>query len=99
MKAWVLKNICDLRIENNPLSLVELPLPEPHNDEIRIRILCCGVCHTELDEIEGRTPPSSFPMTLGHQVIGLVDKAGTQSHRFKIGGRVGVAWIFMACGK
>jgi propanol-preferring alcohol dehydrogenase len=99
MKAWVLNNICDLRTENNPLSLVDLPVPEPGHHEIRIRILCCGVCHTELDEIEGRTPPSSFPMILGHQVIGLVDKQGTRSGRFKVGDRVGVAWIFMACGK
>ena len=99
MKAWVLKSICDLRLENNPLSFVDLPMPEPGNHEIRIKILCCGVCHTELDEIEGRTPPSYFPMTLGHQVIGLVDKAGAQSRRFKVGDRVGVAWIFMACGQ
>jgi propanol-preferring alcohol dehydrogenase len=99
MKAWILKNICDLRMENRPLSLVDLPLPEPGHHEIRIKILCCGVCHTELDEIEGRTPPSSFPMILGHQVVGLVDKRGAHSGRFKMGDRVGVAWIFMACGQ
>ena len=99
MRAWILRNVCDLRTEKKPLALVEVPLPEPSDREIRIRVLCCGVCHTELDEIEGRTPPTSFPMTLGHQVIGLVDKAGLKSTRFEIGDRVGVAWIYEACGK
>jgi propanol-preferring alcohol dehydrogenase len=99
MRAWVLENICDLHEEKNPLVMISLSLPEPDSHEIRIRVLCCGVCHTELDEIEGRTPPASFPMTLGHQVIGVIDKAGPKSHRFKIGDRVGVAWIYSACGE
>ena len=99
MKAWVLKNICDLRTEKKPLAMVDVFLPEPGEHEVRIRVLCCGVCHTELDEIEGRTPPASFPMTLGHQVVGLIDKNGRGSHRFKVGDRVGVAWIYSACGE
>ena len=99
MRAWILRNVCDLRIEKRPLELVEVALPEPKEHEIRIRVSCCGVCHTELDEIEGRTPPTLFPMTLGHQVVGLVDSAGSQTSRFEIGDRVGVAWIYEACGK
>src|SRR5262245_24173819 len=99
MKAWVLNNVCDLAKEGNPLSLVDLSIPEPGDRQIRIRVLCCGVCHTELDEIEGRTPPDAFPVILGHQVIGLVDKVGSQPSRFKVGDRVGVAWIFMSCGQ
>jgi len=98
MRAWILKNVCDLRTERKPLELVEMPLPEPSDGELRIRVLCCGVCHTELDEIEGRTPPSLFPMILGHQVVGMVDKNGPHSSRFKVGDRVGVAWIYEACG-
>jgi propanol-preferring alcohol dehydrogenase len=99
MKAWVLNNICDLRAEKQPLKLIDTALPEPEDFQIRIKVTCCGVCHTELDEIEGRTPPSSFPMILGHQVVGIVDKAGVHTRRFSIGNRVGVAWIFEACGK
>ena len=76
MRAWVLENICDLHAEKNPLLMINLSLPEPGDHEVRIKVSCCGVCHTELDEIEGRTPPASFPMTLGHQVIGVIDKAG-----------------------
>lgn len=99
MRAWVLNKICDLHAEKKPLVMIDLSLPEPGDYEVRIRVFCCGVCHTELDEIEGRTPPASFPMTLGHQVIGLIEKCGQKSHRFDVGSRVGVAWIYSACGE
>ena len=64
-----------------------------------IRISVCGVCHTELDEIEGRAPPPSFPAILGHQVVGFVEELGDKAGRFKIGDRVGVAWIYSSCGE
>lgn len=99
MKAMVLKHLCNLRENKNPLELVELPTPEPRADEIRIKVSVCGVCHTELDEIEGRTPPPKFPIVLGHQVVGRVEKMGAEVKRFVLGDRVGVAWIFSACGK
>ena len=72
MKALILKKICDLQYENSPLALVEVDNPIAVGNEILIKISCCGVCHTELDEIEGRTPPSDFPMILGHQIVGYV---------------------------
>jgi propanol-preferring alcohol dehydrogenase len=98
MKAWILTNTCDLHDQNSPLELVDMDNPVPMGDEILLRITCCGVCHTELDEIEGRTPPSEFPMILGHQVIGYIEAAGKEASRFKKGDRVGTAWIFSACG-
>ncbi len=98
MKALILKKICDLNDEDSPLELVDIDNPIPMGNEILIKISCCGVCHTELDEIEGRTPPSKFPMILGHQVVGYVDATGENASRFKKGDRVGVAWIFSACG-
>ena len=55
MKAMVLNQICDLRSNLRPLELVDLPIPEPAENEILIKVAACGVCHTELDEIEGRT--------------------------------------------
>jgi alcohol dehydrogenase, propanol-preferring len=57
MKAMILKNISLIREDSRPLERIELPIPEPGDDEILIRVSACGVCHTELDEIEGRTPP------------------------------------------
>jgi len=99
MKAWVLKRVCDLRTDTHALELAELPVPVPEEHEILIKISCCGICHTELDEIEGRTAPSVFPMVLGHQVIGTVHDSGAKVSLFKSGDRVGVAWIFSACGE
>jgi propanol-preferring alcohol dehydrogenase len=99
MKAMILNQICDLGETRTPLELVDLPAPEPRENEILIRISTCGVCHTELDEIEGRTLPSRFPMVLGHQVVGRVEQLGSNAGKFKTGDRVGVAWIFSSCGK
>ena len=98
MKAMVLNEICDLKENRTPLQLTTLPNPAPKEKEILIKISACGVCHTELDEIEGRTPPSRFPMVLGHQVVGRVEEAGPNASRHKKGDRVGVAWIYSACG-
>jgi alcohol dehydrogenase, propanol-preferring len=98
MKAMVLKEICDLKENRTPLQLTTLPVPTPKEKEILIKISACGVCHTELDEIEGRTPPSRFPMVLGHQVVGTVKETGPNASRYQTGDRVGIAWIYSACG-
>jgi propanol-preferring alcohol dehydrogenase len=99
MKAMVLNGVLNLRENKTPLELVELPDPVPGENEILVRVTACGVCHTELDEIEGRTPPPQFPVVLGHQVVGTVEEAGSQATRFNTGNRVGIAWIYSACGK
>lgn len=99
MKAWQLNGVYDLNTQHSPLRLAELPIPLPKKDEVLIKVTCCGVCHTELDEIEGRTPPVSYPMIPGHQVVGVVENLGNDARHLKIGSRVGVAWIFSACGK
>ena len=98
MKALILKSVYDLLQGSQPLEQVDVPMPVPAANEILIKVSCCGVCHTELDEIEGRTPPSRFPMILGHQVVGNVIRKGAQVTRFQESDRVGVAWIFSACG-
>ena len=99
MKAMVLNNVCSLKENRTPLEMVDWPLPVPGDNEILVRISSCGVCHTELDEIEGRTPPPRFPIILGHQIVGRVDKAGRNAGRFNMGERVGVAWINSSCRK
>ena len=99
MKAMVLNGIVDLRENKTPLELLELPDPVPGENEILVRVTACGVCHTELDEIEGRTPPPKFPMVLGHQVVGTVEVSGGRTTRFKTGARVGIGWIYSACGQ
>jgi propanol-preferring alcohol dehydrogenase len=99
MKAMVLNRISSLEDTAAPLELAELPDPVPKEEEILIDVSACGVCHTELDEIEGRTPPPRFPVVPGHQVVGRVAGAGPAATKFRVGDRVGVAWIFSACGK
>lgn len=92
----VLKEISPM--ENEPLKMEDLPDPVPGNKEILIRISACGICHTELDEIEGRLPVK-LPIVLGHQIVGRVERLGPGTTRFKPGDRVGVAWIHSACGQ
>lgn len=98
MKAMVLNRIINLRENDSPLELMEIPKPVPGGKELLVRVSACGVCHTELDEIEGRTPPPFFPVVLGHQVVGNVEETGQKVNRFKVGDRVGIAWIHSACG-
>jgi propanol-preferring alcohol dehydrogenase len=99
MKAMVLNGICSLDESKAPLEMADLPDPVPGEKEILIKVLACGVCHTELDEIEGRTPPPRFPVVPGHEVVGRVEDAGKGANRFQIGDRVGIGWIYWACGK
>ena len=98
MKAWLLNKISDLEMEDRPLHLEKVARPIPGEYEILIRISACGVCHTEIDEIEGRTPPPVYPVIPGHQVIGVVEECGINTSIFKMKERVGVAWIYAACG-
>jgi propanol-preferring alcohol dehydrogenase len=99
MKAMLLEQITNLRENPQPLKMRQVPIPEPGPREVLIKVLACGVCHTELDEIEGRTPPPILPMVLGHQVVGQVVGRGSQANAREIGARVGVAWIFSSCGQ
>ncbi|MHC4640878.1 MAG: zinc-dependent alcohol dehydrogenase family protein [Planctomycetota bacterium] len=96
MKAMILKKTAP--IEERPLVLEDLPIPQPGPRQILIKTLTCGICHTELDEIEGRLQPK-LPIILGHEVVGKVESLGAESAKFKSGDRVGIAWINSACGK
>src|SRR5215471_15997760 len=100
MRAMILTAVgaLDPKTHASPLTLVDLPSPIPKDDEVLVRVAACGVCHTELDEIEGRLPPSSLPRVLGHQVVGCVEAVGAKVTNRRIGDRIGIAWIFRACG-
>jgi propanol-preferring alcohol dehydrogenase len=110
MKAMILKEHCeiavpgqtrkhlDLPYKKDPLEPADLPLPIPGKNQIRIKVLICGICHTEIDEIEGRLAPPSFPLVPGHEIVGEVESLGAGANRFKPGDRVGVAWIHSSCG-
>lgn len=91
MKAMLLRESAPLSQNPTPLSFEDLPEPKIDAGEVLICVTACGVCHTELDEVEGRIKPH-LPIILGHQVVGII-KEGEH-----IGQRVGVAWIASACG-
>jgi propanol-preferring alcohol dehydrogenase len=95
VKALVLKSIGP--VEDRRLAPVEREVPVPGDTEVLVRVSACGVCHTELDEIEGRLPVR-LPVVPGHQIVGRVELAGANVARFRSGDRVGIAWINWACG-
>jgi len=97
MRAMLLEKTGLLRDNPTPLRLTDSPDPSPAADELLIRVSACGICHTELDEIEGRMPPH-LPIILGHQAVGSILALGEDVTGFSTGDRVGVAWIFSACG-
>ncbi len=98
MRAMLLERLVDLNDNAMPLRLVDMPVPVPGRGELLVRVSCCGVCHTELDEIEGRTPPPRLPVIPGHQVIGHVVDTGADCNRFLRGARVGIGWIHCSSG-
>jgi len=98
VRAMLLRKIVSLAEADEPLELVELPVTKPQPGEILLQVSVCGVCHTELDEIEGRTPPPRLPIIPGHQVVGRVAELGAGVTAFRVGDRVGVGWIHRSCG-
>jgi propanol-preferring alcohol dehydrogenase len=98
MRAMMLERLAPLREEAEPLKAADSPDPVPQAGEILIRVAACGVCHTELDEIEGRMPPPRLPIIPGHQAVGRVEALGPGAAGWKVGDRAGAAWIFSACG-
>jgi propanol-preferring alcohol dehydrogenase len=99
MRAMALKNFTDIKDNKAPLEMMEFPDPVPDEEEVLVKVSVCGVCHTELDEIEGRIPNLKLPLIPGHQVVGKVVKLGKKAVKFKAGERVGIGWIYQACGK
>jgi propanol-preferring alcohol dehydrogenase len=99
MRAMLLNGISHFEHNISPLYLKEIPVPEPKDDEVLIRVKACGVCHTDLDEIEGRVVPSFYPIIPGHQVIGEVVKTGKNVTIHQLRERIGVGWFFSSCMK
>jgi propanol-preferring alcohol dehydrogenase len=98
MRAMHLNRIVSLDETDAPLELVDLPIPEPQTGEILLHVSACGVCHTELDEIEGRTAPPRLPVVLGHEIVGHVARLGRGVTSHREGDRVGVGWIYSSDG-
>jgi propanol-preferring alcohol dehydrogenase len=80
-------------IEEKPLELTDLPLPEPGPGQVRIDVGVCGICHTDLHTVEGDLDLPKLPIVPGHQIVGTVGARGDGADRYQIGDRVGVAWL------
>ncbi len=86
-------------IEEKPLKLEEVDVKEPGPDEVLIEIKCCGVCRTDLHIVEGDLKPIKLPIIPGHQVVGVIREIGKDVDNIGVGERVGVPWLYWACGK
>ena len=91
MRAWVVDQPGP--VASGPLRLVDRPVPEPGPGELLVRVICCGVCRTDLHLAEGDLAPRAPRITPGHEVVGEVTATGSGAARFRTGDRVGVAWL------
>ncbi len=96
MRAWQVRDPAPMA--QQPLRLAELDDPEPGPGEVRVRVVACGVCRTDLHLAEGDLAPHRPNTVPGHEVVGIVDRLGEDAARFSIGERIGVAWLRRTCG-
>ena len=96
MKACLLRK--PARVESNPLEFTDVPVPQPSEGEVLVRVHCCGVCRTDLHVVEGELPPRKSPVVPGHQVVGVIEKLGANARKLRIGARVGIAWLHRTDG-
>lgn len=85
-------------VDENPLVYTDVEIPKPREDEVLIKISKCGVCRTDLHIVEGELPPKKLPVIPGHQVVGYVVEVGERVSNVSKGDRVGVPWLYRACG-
>jgi propanol-preferring alcohol dehydrogenase len=81
-----------------PLELMDLPEPQAGPGQVRLRVLTCGVCHTDLHVVDGDLPQRKSPIVPGHQIVGIVDEVGPGAAGFKEGDRAGVPWLYQSDG-
>ena len=82
-----------LEAPRSPLKLTEMPIPEPSARQLRLRVLACGVCRTDLHILDGELTEPKLPLVPGHEIVGRVEAIGAEVEGFAIGDRVGVPWL------
>lgn len=97
MKAWILER--QSKIEGKPLRFVDVPLPHPDEQEIRVKVQACGICRTDIHIAEGDLPLKKSPLILGHEIVGVVEKTGEGVKKLTPGQRVGISWLHSTCGE
>lgn len=91
MKAMVLYK--QAPIESEPLAYSDIDKPELHERELLLKVICCGICRTDLHIVESELPLPNLPIILGHQVVAIVDEVGKDVNDIKKSERVGVPWL------
>jgi alcohol dehydrogenase, propanol-preferring len=97
MQAWVLDKPGP--VENNPLRLEDIAVPQPGEREVLVKISACGICRTDLHVVEGELPPKRAHVIPGHQIVGVVERLGPGARKEMLGRRVGIPWLHKTCGK
>jgi len=98
MQAMLLRGSSRLDDGSSPLEAADVPVPVPGRGDVLVGVSVCGVCRTDLDIVEGRLTAPRYPVIPGHQVVGRVAGVGDEVRDFRVGDRVGIAWIHSACG-
>jgi propanol-preferring alcohol dehydrogenase len=96
MRAFLLRTPAP--VDSRPLELADVNVPEPGAGELLLKVSACGVCRTDLHVVEGELPVRKSPVVPGHQVVGRVAAVGAGAEGFKVGDRVGLAWLGSTCG-
>jgi propanol-preferring alcohol dehydrogenase len=92
MKAMV------LRKAQQPLELAEVPVPEPSERQVLVKVLACAVCRTDLHVVDGELPHPKPFLIPGHEIVGEVVAVGSEVGTLKAGERVGIPWLGWTCG-
>ena len=81
------------------LDLEDVVPPMLSEHQLRLQVLACGVCRTDLHLVDGELPQAHYPVTPGHEIVGRVVEVGAAVTEFSAGDRVGVPWLGWTCGK
>ncbi len=95
MRAWAVSKPGP--VDSGPLVAIEREIPEPGRGQLRLRVIACGVCRTDLHLVEGDLAPRRPLVIPGHEIVGVVDELGLDSTRYEVGDRVGGAWLARTC--
>ncbi|BAP85324.1 possible alcohol dehydrogenase [Paucilactobacillus hokkaidonensis JCM 18461] len=98
MRAWKVTTPGPINGDQTPLEFITKPVPTPAQGEVLVRVLTCGVCHTDLHVTEGDLPVHKQHVTPGHEIVGEVVATGPETSRFQLGNRIGVPWLRWTCG-
>jgi len=87
-----------LQRPGDPLQMQDRFLPDPASGEVRLRVLACAVCRTDLHVIDGDLPQARYPVVPGHEIVGVVEALGSRVTALHVGQRVGPPWLGRSCG-